>query len=310
MSQYDVLNPTPLWDAALQDSMCPDYGFTRKRPTTRSLQKAVGGVPYTRELGNTGHTFTFSWNTRTWACVQKLKWFYEQFEDGFFTIIDYDGGGRHYVGRFTTEVTPVETGNGMWSVQNAQFEEIPTAPMLQYPNDWQNDAIWLYPVSDFYLIDEDAGDQKLAIQGTWTLLQESFNGAKRTIASDNGTIGDWAQYEYRGYGFQLWMMVGSGQGIAQVFVDGVLAATIGLASASLILQPQMIFEQVNLPLDLHRVQVVVQAAEFVPTGGGANETIQTWGAGIPPAGWTQPSTPSGYTPAGLPCAWYALKVMR
>jgi hypothetical protein len=99
-------------------------------------QKAVGGTPWTRETQNTGHAFTFSWIGRTWACVQRLKWYYEQYEDGFFTIIDWDGGGRQYVGRFTSEVIPVETGNGMWDVQNVTFEEIPQQQMVAFPSDW------------------------------------------------------------------------------------------------------------------------------------------------------------------------------
>ncbi|HEX4039079.1 MAG TPA: hypothetical protein VHX37_13545 [Acidobacteriaceae bacterium] len=310
MSEHVILNPLKGYDPQIGDAMNPDYGFSRKRTATRALMKAVGGIPYTREQGNTGHTLVLSWLGRTWGCVRRLKWFYEQFEDGYFTLIDHDGGGRHYVGRFTSEVQPIESNNNKWDVQNVQFEEIPQCPMLQYPNDWVNDAIDLYVCNDFRLAATPLGEQKLATQGAWTLAQQKFGEIPRTIATDNGTIGDWAQYEYRGYGFQLSMMVGAGQGIAQVFVDGTLAATIGLGSSSPVLAPKMVFEQANLPLDLHRVQVTVQAAEFTPTAGGASTPIQTWAAGVAPAGWAQPGTPSGYAPAGLPVAWYALKVMR
>lgn len=303
MSQYDVLNPTPAWEADIQDSMCPNYGFTRKRAATRSLMKAVGGIPFTRELGNTGHTLVLSWLSRSWACVQRLKQFYEQFEDGFFTIIDYDGGGRHYVGRFTTEVQPVETGNGTWDVQNVQFEEIPQSPMLEYPNNWAAEGIDVYPVNDF-------GDQKLAVNGDWTLAQVGAGAQQRWIATDSGVAGDWAQHEYRGYGFQLWCLVGQGQGIVQVFLDGTQVATVGLAGPAAAPEPQMVFSMTDVPLDLHRVQIVVIGAEFVPTGGGANEAIQTWGTGAAPGTFEFPSTPSGYTLSSLPCAWAKLRVMR
>lgn len=265
MSQRDVLNPLPGWDPQLGDSMNPDYGFTRKRAVTRALTKAVGGVPYTRELGNTGHTFVLSWLGRTYPCVQKLRWFYEQFEDGFFTVIDHDGAGRHYVGRFTTEVIAIETANNKWDVQQLQFEEIPESPMLQYPNDWVHDAVDLFTLNDF-------GDQKLCLSGTWALAAQNFAGIERTVATDNGTVGDWAQYEYRGYGFQVWCLVGAGQGTATVLLDGTQVATVNLAGPAAALQPQMVFEMTDVPLDLHRVQLTVATA--------------------------------------APCTWYKLRVMR
>jgi hypothetical protein len=98
---------------------------------------------------------------RSEACVERLKWYGEQYEDGFFTIIDHDGGGRQYVGRFTSEVIPVETGNGTYDVQNLTFEETPRVPMVEYPSDWDHDSILFSVANDF-------GDQKLATNGAWT----------------------------------------------------------------------------------------------------------------------------------------------
>lgn len=308
MSQHDILNPNPVWTSDLQDSMCPDYGFQKKRPLTRGSSKAVGGIPYTRELGNTGHGFYLSWLNRSLACMDKLKWFFEQFEDGYFTLIDWDAApapakGRQYVGRFVSEVIPVETGNGMWSAQEVQFEEMPTVPMLVYPSDWQKWAIDLFPVNDF-------GQQKLYTQGTWAFTPRVFGGIARTTADDSGVVGDWAQYEYRGYGFQLWGLVGSAQGIAQVFLDGTQVATIGLSAANSTLEPAMVFEMTNVPLDIHRVQIVVQAAQYLRPGGSLASSLQTWPAGPAPAGWTAPSLPAGDSVAALPCSWFKLRVMR
>src|ERR1035437_7746114 len=134
MAYTDILNPTTTWDSTIEDSMTPNYGFSRKRTSTKLNKKAVGGTPWTRETQNTGHVFNFTWTSRSWACVQRLKWYFEQYEAGVFTIIDHDGGGRHYVGRFTSQVVPVETGNGMGYVQNVTFEEIPQQAMLEYPS--------------------------------------------------------------------------------------------------------------------------------------------------------------------------------
>jgi len=148
---------------------------------------------------------------------------------------------------------PTETANGMWDVQNVQFEEIPQSPMLQYPNDWDDDAVWLYPLNDFT-------DEKLAIQGAWAQGTVQSNGVVRTILTDAGTIGDWAQHEYRGYGFQLWMMTGPAQGTVQILVDGVQVEAAMALTRTTALAPTMIYQETNLPLDLHRVQVVQTTA--------------------------------------------------
>ena len=253
MPETDILNPTAGWDHDLGDSMNPNFGFTRKRPTARSTKKAAGGVPYTREMQNSGHQFQFSWLARTWGCVQRLKRYYEQYEDGFFTIVDHDGGGRHYVGRFTTEVSPIETANGKWDVQNVTFEEIPRSPMVEYPDDWANDAVIKYVENDF-------GDQKLATSGTWALTPRVIDTVNRITADNDGsTPGDWAQYEYRGYGFRLWLMKGTAYGAVDVYVDDVLQASPDMHSATDD-GPQIALALTDVPLDIHRVKIVITAA--------------------------------------------------
>ena len=264
MPATDILNPTTVWEEDIQDSMTPNYGFTRKRVSTKLNKKAVGGTPWTRETQNTGHVFNFSWLGRTSACVQRLKWYYEQYEDGFFTIIDQDGGGRHYVGRFTTEVIPVETGNGMWDVQNVTFEEIPQQAMVTYPSDWAHDAIACFITNDF-------SDQKLATysptnawvqtdrlsvaeaQGTEHVSLETV-GTAYTTMDNPGTAGDWACYEYRGYGFRLYMLKGPTYGNIDLYIDGVLQTTIDLYNATDI-GPQIVATYQSMPLDIHRVQI-------------------------------------------------------
>lgn len=262
MPASDILNPTQGWDATLGDSMNPSYGFTRKRASTQLHKKAVGGTPWTRETQNTGHTFVFSWLGRTWACVQRLKRYYEQYEDGFFTIIDWDGGGRHYVGRFTTEIVPTLTANNKWDVQSVTFEEIPEQSMVEYPSDWDHDAIAFFITNDF-------GDQKLAINGAWSqTARTAVAGAQGTAhvslatlgtayvtMDDPGTSGDWACYEYRGYGFRLYMLKGPEFGQADIYIDGVLLETVDLYTATDI-GPQIVVAQQSMPLDFHRVKVV------------------------------------------------------
>lgn len=258
MPQTDILNPSPGWDENLGDSMNPSYGFTRKRASTQLRKKAVGGTPWTRETQNTGHSFSLSWLGRTLGCVMKLKWYYEQYEDGFFTYIDWDGtvgqAGRHYVGRFTSEVSPTETANNRWDVQAVTFEEIPQQPMITYPNDWKNEAIYLWPFNDF-------GDQKTATQGTWTAgypmgAPHAGTVQSQSLTSAGTNAGDWAQQEYRGYGFQLQMLKGPAQGIVQVYLDGALIGTVDLYQATA-QSPRVVVTHTAVALDIHRVQVVV-----------------------------------------------------
>ncbi len=270
MPETDILNPSPIWTADIQDSMCPNYGFTRKRPNTLLRKKAVGSTPWTRETQNVGHVFSFSWMTRSWACVQRLVQYYEQYQDGYFTVIDYDGGGRHFVGRFTSEVSPIEAGNGMWDVENVTFEELPMVPMLQYPNDWNHESI-LFNVSN------DFGDQKLATSGAWTpgtvtAPQITLGGILRTslpnaVMNNPGNANDWATYEYRGYGFQLWMLTGPAQGQANVFLDGSLVQMVDCYAA--VAGVTMVLSHPNVSLDIHDVQVVALGTKNVASTGTA-----------------------------------------
>ncbi|MHB2010020.1 MAG: hypothetical protein ACYCOX_18535 [Acidobacteriaceae bacterium] len=261
----DIINPTPGWDPVLGDSMNPSYGFTKRRASTLLNKKAVGGTPWTRETQNTGHTFSLSWIGRTYACMKRLQWYYEQYEDGFFTIVDWDGGGRQYVGRFTSAPQISETANNKWDAQNVTFEEMPEVAMQVYPSVCTNDSVVFYISNDF-------GDQKLATSGAWTetayTVASGFApsgrmalalGTNYTVFLDPGTLADWAQCEYRGYGFQLWLMQGPEWGQCNVFVDGVLAQMVDCYAAAE-MGPMMVLAQ-NLPLDLHRVQVTCNAAK-------------------------------------------------
>jgi hypothetical protein len=251
----DILNPVQQgFQPDIQDNMNPNYGFTRKRPMTKLNKKAVGGTPWSRETSNTGHSFELSWIARSRLCAQRIKYFYEQFEDGFFTYIDWDGGGRHYVGRFTTEPVLVQTSNGKWDVQQVVFEEIPRVAMVQYPNDWDHDAIKVGVLNDF-------GDVKLATSGTWAQVNnamvdpDSGDDSNYVTMQNAGTAGEWAQYEYRGYGVRLYLMSGPAFGQANVLIDGVQVATIDCYAAQN-RGPSLVFEKEDLSLDFHRVKVM------------------------------------------------------
>lgn len=254
MPETDILNPIQGWDPDLGDSMNPSFGFTRKRANTRSNKKPAGGQPYSRELSNAGHVFTLSWMGRTLACAKRLKYYQEQYEDGFFTIIDWDDNGRHYVGRFTSDVAPVLTKNNSWDVQMVEFTEIPQCNSVQAPNGWDADAIWHYPFNDF-------GDQKLAVSGAWTKTVHAFGTSNITTMDNPGTVaGDWAQFEYRGYGFKLSLLKGPGLGKADIYLDGTLLETADCYAAANE-GPQFVVSKTAVPLDIHRVMAVVDGTK-------------------------------------------------
>jgi hypothetical protein len=254
MPETDILNPVQGYDPNLGGSMCPSYGFTRKRANTRSNKKPVGGQPWSRELSNAGHAYELSWLGRPLAIARKLKWYAEQYEDGYFTIIDWDSNGRHYVGHFTSDVTPVLTKNNNFDIQMVEFTEIPICPMVQYNTDWDNEAIWHYPFNDY-------GDQKLAVSGTWTKTVHALGSQNVTTMDSAGlAAGDWAQYEYRGYGFKLQLLKGPAFGKADIYLDGSLLQTVD-CYAPVNEGPQIVLTMEAMSLDFHRVKAVVDATK-------------------------------------------------
>lgn len=252
MSQYDILNPTPT------HPLNPDYGFQKKRPLTHLNAKANQGSPYFREITDTGHSFSLSWNDKLKDDARKLKWYYEQYRDGFFTLIDHEGGGRHYVGRFTTPVEPAPTGHNRWSIQQVQFDEIPLAPMLQYPDDWNNDAIWRLSANDF-------GDRMVAIISGTNWVFEAPRGwttkSAKIFLNNNPAVGDSVSYVYAGYGFQFWGGLNSGGAPANVLLDGTVVGTANFNGAYGGSSPPLMLLQVqNVPLGIHTVTLQATSA--------------------------------------------------
>jgi hypothetical protein len=269
MPQTDILNPTPT------HPLNPDYGFQKKRPLTHLNAKANQGSPYFREITDTGHQFSLSWNDKLADHARKLKWYYEQYRDGFFTLIDHEGGGRHYVGRFSQPVEPSPTGHNRWSVQQVLFDEIPLAPMLVYPNDWNNDAVWRLLIDDF-------GNRTVAmIAGSWELTTAAaFFGSG---VSKSGSIlvalapvtADQLSYVYAGYGFQFWAATSTGGGKANILLDGTAIGVVDFYSAAGSGgNSQMLFQAQNVQLGIHTVTLQ-------PTGtadSGSSGTSVWWDA--------------------------------
>jgi hypothetical protein len=262
MSQFDILNPTPT------HPLNPDYGFQKKRPLTHLNAKANQGAPYFREITDTGHQFSLNWNDKLASHARKLKWYYEQYRDGFFTLIDHEGGGRHYVGRFSQPVEPVPTSHNHWAVQQVLFDEVPLASMLVYPGDWQDDAIWRLLLTDF-------GDRMVAaVSGAWTLTADASAKSGYHFADAGTVTTDSAAYCYVGYGFQFWAPTGPSGGQANVLLqtmnlNGSIPTVVGTVDFySPVASPSSMLLQVqNLPLGSHIVSLMpLNAKDAASTG--------------------------------------------
>ncbi len=265
MSETDILNPRKGYDPEFKDSMNPNIGWQRTRKSTLAIAKPAFGRPYQRETANTGHTYTLNYTRRNCLVTDRLKRFFEQFEDGFFTFIDWDTK-RHYVGNFVGDMPQTFDVNGRFSSTSWTFVEIPGCPMLEYPSDWDRWAIFQYPVDDY-------GEARTAVNsGNWV--------RPPAVADDSGSLGprprqlqnlapaagDWATHEYRGYGFRLWAGVGPEYGQVNLYVDGVFIELIDLYNAAE-QGVTIVYENASMALDIHRVQLILPATKNLASSG-------------------------------------------
>jgi hypothetical protein len=268
----DILNPQVQAGVAGSQfskisELNPDYGYQRKRPVTHQVVKPKSGPPSLRDISDVGHSFMLTWQNRPLETIRTLKRYYEQYRGGFFTYIDWEGGGRHYVGHFSAPIEPIPAAHGRWSCQ-AQFDEVPLAPMLKYPSDWAHDAIWIYALDDW-------GYQRPDTSGTWTIDSsgnkllagmQRLNGVDvpgQAIMCDAHDGVSWAQIGYFGYGFQLVGHRAPNLGMVDVWLDGaLLQAALDLYTAAPI-AARPLLTQTNVPLGLHRVKLVCNAGHNV-----------------------------------------------
>lgn len=106
--------------------------------------------------------------------------------------------------------------------------------------------------------------------------QITLGGILRTnlpaaMMSNPGNAGEWAQYQYRGYGFRLMLMAGPNQGQCQVLLDGAPVQTVDCYAALVGgAQPApFVLTRQNLSLDFHRVKVIALGTKNAASGGTA-----------------------------------------
>jgi hypothetical protein len=284
MAESDILNPVQGFWRDLNDNPNPSYGYTRKSASNSALAKTRLGAPYTRETMNQGFAFEFTYVDRPWSTILRLKHFYEAFKGGYFTYIDYDGGGRHHVGRFTSPVNGMQTANGKYTVQGLVFEEIPRARMIDYPANFTDWGRTICVVDDF--LNTAVATYQLT-PGSWvTQLNPAIGGATANkpidyelySATPNWTVApyDWAQIQYVGWGFKMKFRIGSGMGKVSLYIDGTFSGGLDLSNSTAGSLPSTMsfvggtLIATQMPLDMHRIQIQTAGAGIVGGGSAIN----------------------------------------
>lgn len=274
MAETDILNPVQKWWDVLKDNPNWNYGWIRKTAANKVLAKPRLGRRYSRELLNAGYSGTLLYLERPYSTVLYLKRFYEQFQGGYFTIIDYDGCGRHHVGNFTTEPKEVQTSNGKYAIQGLEFEECPQARMLEYPSRFDISSHSIYVVGDYLQPDIGYMDPHVATQGAWlAALTPAMAGSSVNQPSSYEMLnaapagGDFAQVEYVGWGFQMVFRADPLLGLVDIWVDGsIYIAGFDLSQAAPAGNPSWWvpanegqpgrIQKLDMPLDKHRIKIV------------------------------------------------------
>jgi hypothetical protein len=285
LAETDILNPVQAWSEEFGDNPNWSYGWIRKTASNKKLAQPRLGRRYSREVMNAGYSGSLNWIDRPYATVLRLKQFYEQFQGGYFTLINWDGGGRHHVGNFITGPNEVETANGKWTIQGLVFQECAQARMLQYPSDFGCSSHTVYAVDDYLTAAVATYNPftSLAHPG-WHIQQTPL--AVATGVSTNAPssyemlsispiAGDYAQVEYVGWGFKLVFRTGAGLGQFGLYLDGSLLLTldqstglqVGSGLPAGVTVAAGIVTALQVPLDKHRVKMVALAVAGAMGGG-------------------------------------------
>ncbi len=298
MAEFVIFNPNTGYNAALGFNPNWNYGGPRKPGSNYTTVRPRFGRWQTRSVGDAGYRFDMVFVDRPIQQVWYIKRFYEQFQTGFFTVVDYDNEGRQHVGRFTAYADDTHTANLKFTIR-VTFEEIPGCPMQNYPSNWFHESHMIYPV-DGWITTQGTPNLLVATSGAgWTARQApvvEYPGALPTPVppvNDPSTYqayapatnaGDFAQMEYTGWGWRmLWTGSGPGSALFNIFFDGVEVVSGVLASGTTqtqILDPRFVesaapvtfgvfWTMQDVPLGRHRVKFVSTGTQSIYQSGTA-----------------------------------------
>lgn len=237
--QTDVLNPSGNW------TLGPDYGFQVGRPDNLAKFDARTGERYVRRISARGYAYQLSWLNRPLSTRIALEQWQNQFEHGYFSFYDAERA-RYYSGNFDSPLVFTPAGNDKWNITGV-FTEIPGLPMYAYPSAWDTDAIMLKEADDF-------GNLLVKLTGSWNPTEPPLG--LQGSAYWSSTTNDIAEWEYFGYGFRAWLLMGGGLGIVEVSLDDAVVGTADLYQTGALVSSAA-WTQVNAGLGEHRVKLRV-----------------------------------------------------
>lgn len=171
MSEQNILNP------AVTSPLNPDYAIKITDPQVVSRWQARSGKPFFRRLAARGEVFEMTWGKRMFADYLTLLQWVRQYENDYFSFIDWDHSGRYYTGMFADQPTFTREANNQVTI-TAQFVVVPTLPLFQYPSNWGVDSIFL---------EEAAGYGDLVkLTGNWDRRDKNY-----VVGSETFDLAPW-----------------------------------------------------------------------------------------------------------------------
>jgi hypothetical protein len=213
MSEQNILNP------AAGSVYSPDYGWDRQKSDLLRARMASGKI-YPRRGGVQGRVWNFQWNKRLSADAEYLDQWAAQYEDSYFTIVDWDlPTPRYYTVSFTGPIKVSPAGHQQYNV-TGQIEERAGKAVFQYPAGWGTDSIFIEEK-------DSEGNPLVWLTGAWG-TQGAGNGHHGTSAYFSNTADNIAEWIYMGYGFRFWSVRRTDSGIVEISLDGTVLTTVDL----------------------------------------------------------------------------------
>ncbi len=190
MSEQNVLNPNA------QSDLNPEYPIKITSPRAMARSQARSGATFARRVISRGDVFQLQWNNRLYSTYSKLRQWFAQYEQDFFTLYDLSRN-RYFTGMFDDEPQYENAGNDKVNI-SASFIEVPGLKMFQYPANWGVDSVFMDEV-------DSLGNNLVKLTGTWdhqdvnyAMFSQQFTNGVWSSTSANLTVTDNTQVDPNG----------------------------------------------------------------------------------------------------------------
>lgn len=249
ISEQNILNETP------ESQLNPDFPLDGEGDDLTVIFRPRVGPVYRRDLGPSPHRYNLQWVEREQWVADQIRQWYAQYATSYFTFNDFDRN-RTFTGNFISRPKIARVSFNRWNI-SAVFLEVPSVPMLQYPDDWETDG---------YFIDETDIDNNPLVKADpgWLLEgNDMHHGAKAFITDSVGLSLEWI---YDGYGFRLYGSRLSFGGIAELRIDDTVVSNIDFYSPTTV-NSNILFTKTDVPFGRHRVKLVTLGTHNVSSTG-------------------------------------------